>query len=74
MGMPDAYRGETVVAYVVANPGERVTEEEIKNTAANLPPTRPRKIFFIDELPKSASGKSCGAIEGRAAESARSES
>ena len=77
VGMPDAYRGETVVAYVVANPGERVTEEEIKkHCRENLAAYKvPRKIFFIDELPKSSIGKILRReLRARAAESARSES
>lgn len=59
VGVPDEYRGETVVAYVVPMSGEELTEEEIiaycrENLAAYK---IPRKIYFIDELPKSTIGK-----------------
>ena len=59
VGMPDEYRGETVVAYVVARPGELLTEEEIiKYCRENLAAYKvPRQIYFIDELPKSSIGK-----------------
>lgn len=59
VGVPDEYRGETVVAYVVPRAGEELTEEEIitycrENLAAYK---IPRKIVFIEELPKSTIGK-----------------
>ncbi len=58
-GVPDPKRGETVKAYVVAHPGETLTEKELKqycreHLAAYKVPT----LFeFRDELPKSAVGK-----------------
>ena len=59
VGIPDEYRGETVVAYVVVYSGEEVTEKElIKYCRENLAAYKvPRKIFFIEELPKSSIGK-----------------
>ena len=59
VGIPDAYRGETVVAYVVPYPGVEVTEKElIQYCRENLAAYKaPRKIFFIEELPKSGVGK-----------------
>ena len=59
IGIPDAYRGETVKAFVVAKPGEILTEEEItqwckeKLAAYKVP----KMIEFVDSLPKSAIGK-----------------
>jgi long-chain acyl-CoA synthetase len=59
IGVPDPYRGETVKSFVVAKPGETLTEEEIiqfckqKLAAYKVP----KKIEFIDALPKSAIGK-----------------
>jgi len=59
IGVPDQYRGETVKAYVVVQPGETLTEEEViafckeRMTAYKVP----REVAFIDELPKSAIGK-----------------
>jgi long-chain acyl-CoA synthetase len=59
IGVPDPYRGETVKSFVVPKPGETPTEEEIihfckgKLAAYKVP----KKIEFIDALPKSAIGK-----------------
>lgn len=59
VGVPDPYRGETVKAFVVLNPGETATEEEImdfckKSLAAYKVP---KLVEFMDELPKSTIGK-----------------
>lgn len=58
-GVMDAYRGETVKAWVVLKPGETATEEEIrdyckKNMAAFKVPTM---VEFKTELPKTTVGK-----------------
>jgi len=59
VGVPDEYRGETIKAFVVVKEGETLTEEEItayckeKLAAYKVP----RKIEFMDELPKTAVGK-----------------
>src|SRR4030043_373310 len=58
-GVVDAYRGETVKAWVVLKPGETATEEEIRdfckqNMAAFKVPTR---VEFRTELPKTTVGK-----------------
>ncbi len=58
-GIPDAYRGETVKAWVVAKPGETLTEDELKafckeRLAAYKVPTH---YEFRDELPKTTVGK-----------------
>ena len=59
IGVPDEYRGETVKSYIVAKPGERLTQEEVlaycreKLAAYKVP----RQIDFISELPKSTVGK-----------------
>ncbi len=59
VGLPDEYRGENVIAYVVPLPGEELTEEEIiKYCRENLTAYKvPRKIHFVKELPKSSIGK-----------------
>lgn len=59
IGVPDAYRGETVKAYVVAQQGETVSPEEIvRFCKERLAPYKvPKIIEFIDALPKSAVGK-----------------
>jgi long-chain acyl-CoA synthetase len=59
VGVPDAYRGETVKAFVVLKEGERMTEEEVvgycrEHLAAYKVP---KFVEFINELPKSAVGK-----------------
>jgi long-chain acyl-CoA synthetase len=58
-GIPDAYRGETVKAYVVLKPGETVTNAEIMAFCAErlAPYKRPKQVEFRQELPKSMVGK-----------------
>ncbi len=58
-GIPDAYRGETVKAWVVLKPGETLTVDEVKawckeHMAAFKVPTH---VEFRDELPKTTIGK-----------------
>jgi long-chain acyl-CoA synthetase len=59
VGVPDEYRGETVKAFVSLKPGESVTEGELiafsKDRMAAY--KYPRFVEFLDELPKTASGK-----------------
>jgi long-chain acyl-CoA synthetase len=59
VGVPDDYRGESVKAFVSLKPGESATEEELiaycKERMAAY--KYPRQIEFVDELPKTASGK-----------------
>jgi len=59
IGVPDAYRGETVKAFVVVKPGESLTEEDVMTYCRqNLAAYKiPRQVEFVDELPKSAVGK-----------------
>jgi long-chain acyl-CoA synthetase len=59
VGVPDAYRGETVKAFVVVKEGETLTSEEViaycreKLAAYKVP----KVVEFVDSLPKSAVGK-----------------
>ncbi len=58
-GVPDAYRGETVKAWIVLKPGLSATAEEIKEyckkeLAAYKVPTL---IEFVTDLPKTTVGK-----------------
>ncbi len=59
VGVPDEYRGETVKAYVSLKPGATVTEVELigfcKQQMAAY--KYPRSIEFVDELPKTTTGK-----------------
>jgi long-chain acyl-CoA synthetase len=58
-GVPDAYRGETVKAFVVLRPGESASEAEIVDFCRlHLAVFKvPRRVEFRDELPKSMVGK-----------------
>lgn len=58
-GVPDAYRGETVKAFVVLKEGEQATEEEIMSYCKNKLAAYkvPRAVEFRTELPKTAVGK-----------------
>ncbi len=58
-GIPDAYRGETVKAWIVLKPGETATEEEIKAFCKEkLAPYKvPTHYEFRKELPKTTVGK-----------------
>jgi long-chain acyl-CoA synthetase len=58
-GVPDAYRGETVKAFVVLRPGEESSEEEIVDFCRlHLAAFKvPRRVEFRTELPKSMVGK-----------------
>jgi len=59
VGVPDAYRGETVKAFVVLKPGEQVTEKEIiafcRERLAKF--KAPTLVEFREELPKTMIGK-----------------
>jgi long-chain acyl-CoA synthetase len=58
-GIPDAYRGETVKAWVVLKPGETATADEIRAWCKDrLAPFKvPTQVEFRDELPKTTVGK-----------------
>ncbi len=58
-GIPDAYRGESVKAYVVLKEGEAATVEELlRFCAERLAPYKcPKQVEFRTELPKSMIGK-----------------
>ena len=62
VGVPDEYRGETVVAFVVLKPGVAASEETRQDILAHckreLTPYKvPKKLEFRDSLPKSLIGK-----------------
>jgi long-chain acyl-CoA synthetase len=59
VGVPDAYRGETVKAYVSLRPGRSADEAELiafcrERMAAYK---YPRQVEFLDEIPKTVTGK-----------------
>lgn len=59
VGMPDEYRGETVKAFVALKDGSSATEEElVAHCKENMAAYKyPRSIAFLDEVPKTATGK-----------------
>ncbi len=58
-GVPDAYRGETVKAWVVVKPGETLTEEDVRAWCKErmAPFKVPTSVEFIKEVPKTTVGK-----------------
>lgn len=59
VGVPDAYRGETVKAFVTLKAGRQATEDEIVSFSKQLlaPYKVPKSVEFRDELPKTSVGK-----------------
>jgi long-chain acyl-CoA synthetase len=59
VGVPDAYRGETIKAVVSLKPGYECTPDEIKGFARSQMAAYkyPRLVEIVDELPKTTSGK-----------------
>ncbi|MBI5445289.1 MAG: long-chain-fatty-acid--CoA ligase [Deltaproteobacteria bacterium] len=59
LGLPDEHWGEAVTAAVVLRSGLRASAEElVEHCVAELAGyKKPRRVFFLDELPKNPSGK-----------------
>jgi acyl-CoA synthetase (AMP-forming)/AMP-acid ligase II len=59
VGLPDAVWGENVTAVVVLRPDTTATEAEIIATAKDRLAgyKKPKKVIFVEELPKTVSGK-----------------
>jgi long-chain acyl-CoA synthetase len=59
VGVPDEYRGETVKAFVSLKPGADVTEQDLVDYAKQQMAAYkyPRSVEFVDELPKTTTGK-----------------
>ncbi|WP_435180112.1 class I adenylate-forming enzyme family protein [Halorussus sp. AFM4] len=59
VGIPDERRGETVKAFIVPAPDADVSADEIREFCLdNLAEYKhPREVEFVDELPRTASGK-----------------
>ena len=59
IGVPDAYRGENVKAFVVLRAGQSVTEQEMLHWCHDQMAVykAPRIVEFVESLPKSGSGK-----------------
>jgi len=58
-GVPDAVYGEEVIAWVVPKPGADLSAEDvIAHCGKDLAPFKtPKKVFFIDALPRNDRGK-----------------
>jgi acetyl-CoA synthetase len=62
LGVPDEARGQLVAAAVVVRDGVEASEELVRQLqehvrAETAPYKYPRRIWFVDELPKTTSGK-----------------
>ena len=59
VGVPDAYRGETVWAYVVPERRGDLTESELEAFARERLSAykRPRRVCLVETLPRNANGK-----------------
>jgi len=58
IGVPDAYRGETVKAFVSLRPGKTASPELIQFCKERMAAYKyPRQVELLDELPKTVTGK-----------------
>ncbi|WP_122818853.1 class I adenylate-forming enzyme family protein [Nocardioides pantholopis] len=59
VGVPDEYRGESVKAYVALQPGATLRAEELVDWARERLAAYkyPRSVEFLEELPKTTTGK-----------------
>jgi acyl-CoA synthetase (AMP-forming)/AMP-acid ligase II len=59
VGLPDPKWGENVTAVIVLREGMTATEAEIISTARDRLAgfKKPKRVVFVDELPKTVSGK-----------------
>ncbi|NPU83468.1 MAG: long-chain fatty acid--CoA ligase [Syntrophaceae bacterium] len=59
IGVPDAYRGETVKTFVVVKPGQTMSEEDVTSFCRQTLAAYkiPKMVEFLEALPKSAVGK-----------------
>lgn len=59
VGLPNERSGEEVVAAIVVAPGAEIDVEQLRDSVRDIltPYKVPRRIFVVDELPKSLIGK-----------------
>ncbi|MFB6084944.1 MAG: class I adenylate-forming enzyme family protein [Halorientalis sp.] len=59
VGAPHEVKGEAPVAYVVLAAGADVSERDLREFTLDYVPSyaHPRRVFFVDELPRSATQK-----------------
>jgi long-chain acyl-CoA synthetase len=59
IGVPDAYLGQTLKAFVALKPGSQATPKEIIAFCKERMPRHqyPRQVEIVEELPKNAAGE-----------------
>ena len=59
VGVPDAYLGEDLVAYVVLKPEQKCSAQELLTHCAQILGEfkTPSRVYFVEDLPKGPSGK-----------------
>ncbi|KQP71473.1 long-chain fatty acid--CoA ligase [Microbacterium sp. Leaf288] len=59
VGLPSEHSGEEVVAAIVVAPGQEIDVEAVRDFARGIltPYKVPRRVYVVDELPKSLIGK-----------------
>jgi len=59
VGVPDEQWGESIAAFVVRRPGSALGEEDVVEFARERLASykKPSRVFFVDELPLTATGK-----------------
>jgi long-chain acyl-CoA synthetase len=59
IGLPDVKWGENVCAVIKLKDGMTATEADIINTVRDRLAgyKKPKKVFFVDEMPKTVTGK-----------------
>ncbi|MDT8902773.1 AMP-binding protein [Anaeroselena agilis] len=59
VGVPSAFYGEEIVAFVRLKPGQKASALELKRFCRRLISINkvPKRVFFIDKYPETASGK-----------------
>lgn len=59
LGVPDSYRGETIMVAAALKPGQQLTLDDLQTfLAGKLSPIEmPKQLVVLDQLPKSENGK-----------------
>lgn len=59
VGVPDSYRGETILVAAALRPGERLSLDQLQEFLADKlsPIEMPKRLVILDQLPKSENGK-----------------